>query len=976
MRSVSESRGLAAALADHRAQATADRKLRLRIAVSVALMVTSGTVAGAETISPQPAQGVTTPHSDRISLAAASAAPVDAAASVDADTKSRASGDTLEEINVSASKIKSAVNPVSSSSIGFEKSIVETPRTVSFLDADQLALKGITTVEDLTKAIPGVYTVTRYGYAGGVNIRDVQSDNYYRGMKRITAQGHSRTALEGAEEIEIVKGPPSPIYGMGAIGGYMNFMPKTGRSKSAGYLTEDEGSIQAIIGSYNKTELSFGLGGPYDLVGKQAGYYLFGVVERSETYVKQVGVTQRLLQAGTSVDNFVGPFRLETGFQLQNSITTGAFMNRVTQDLIDHGTYLTGQPMVSLNPKGAYAVTVLQEQEYSPVKGTLSAGNQPLTQRFAWPTVNGKALPFGTFPVVPGIPQSMHDYLNYGPGRSLNCRAAQVIRTMPVGGPKPISGYLPVGFVLDPCTVGTAQLDYRRNGAWEQTQNANLGTAFVDLIWDVEPGTTLKNQFFYDRLLSYKDSQLPYGENQGIHLFEDKITGIHRIPDSYLPGWLRVNSLGSINYRRTTGDITSSGGDFDWRQDVMQGSGLQQPNNMFYNQRDNNTYTGGATATTFTSSYYDERGLGLMFDIDFFKDTNLVIGYRYDIAHGNGMNAPPFTANAGVSPTPVIPGSWPDPVLSCTGPGPGCFGQYNPGAPISGTAATTSSGGSWSVSLSQRLPGGLRPYITISRASLELSGSNDVLQPSQISTGHIIGHAQLKEVGIKGSWLDERLLITVSGYEQQRQDAVGPTDPGATANVSDTYTRGTEMEIKFSPLPGLFVSGYALAQHGVYMVGAPSGTVIDVSGTDLGFQNVVDPLTGKIVYYANDFTYGGRPGLVMPTGSTMYEDRTGDPTRQFALSANYRFTNGLGLYVGAQSMNGVWADRVKSVHLPAAKPVDAAVTYDGSTWHFRLSGANINNVRYWRANISDNDGKLLSAMPTATWEFSVRRSFH
>ena len=237
------------------------------------------------------------------------------------------------------------------------------------------------------------------------------------------------------------------------------------------------------------------------------------------------------------------------------------------------------------------------------------------------------------------------------------------------------------------------------------------------------------------------------------------------------------------------------------------------------------------------------------------------------------MSAPPYNANTGVSPTPVTPGQWQAPVLTCTAPGPGCPGQLNPAAPIYVHGETTSSGGSWSASLSQKLPWGLKPYFTISRADLELSGSNDVLTAAQVSTGQLLGHAQLKEVGIKGSWLNERLFITIDGYEQQRQDAVAPTDPGASANVTDTYTRGTELEIKFMPLPGLFLTGYALAQHGVYMVGATSGTTFLSSGKDLGFQDVVDPATGKIVYYANDFLYGGSPSVVVPTGDRRFADR-------------------------------------------------------------------------------------------------------
>jgi iron complex outermembrane receptor protein len=1003
-----------AAPADMRGPGATRLKMQIAIALGAVQMFAMGGVARAQQVAPRLAQASTagqpdasqgSPKNTKSVVAAADAASGTAAAAPAAKDKAAGDADTLDEINVSASAIKDKINPISESSMGFAKDLLDTPRTVSFVDADQLALKGITSVEDLTKAVPGVYTTTRYGYAGGINIRDVQADNYYRGMKRITAQGHSRTDLDGAEAIEIVKGPPSPIYGVGAIGGYMNFTPRTGRSTATGYLTQGEAYIQGNVGSYNKTEVSFGAGGPYEVAGKQAGYYIFGVLEKSNTFIEQVGVTQRLLQAGTSVDNILGPLRLETGFQAQNSITTGAFMNRVTQDLVDHGTYLTGSPMAVLDPTARYAISTLDLNTYSPVKGTLSAGNQPLTQRFNWPVnpTTGKALAWGQFPVIPGIPQSMHDYLNFGPGQSLNCYAANVMRTMPVGGPLPAgsasaglatgkgkpNGYLPVGLVLDPCTVGTTKVDYHRNGAWEREQNAQLGTGFADLIWDVEPGTSVKNQLFYDLLDSYKDSYLPYGESQDIHLFEDKITAIHRIPESSLPQWLAVNALSSINYRRTSGSIVDGGGDWDWRQDVMAGQGLQQPNNMFYNPRDNNTYANGAPATTNNSSYYDERGLGVMFDMDFFKDTNLVVGYRYDILHSNALSAPPYNATTGVSVMTPTPGFWPtlqqqqsaEAACAASGPSPTCPGALLSPGQVSAVYAhgdTTSSGGSWSASLSQRLPWGMRPYITISRASLELSGSNDILTAAQVATGHLLGHAQLKEVGIKGSWLDERLFITIDGYEQQRQDALAPSDPGASANVTDTYTRGTEIEIKYNPFPGLYLTAYALAQHGIYLIGAPSGTTFAVNGRDIGFQNVMDPNnTGKVLYYANDFLYGGSTSVNVPVGDTRFADRTGDPTRQFAWSANYKFTNGLGLYAGQQLMNGMWADRMKSVYLPAAKPIDVGITYETPTeWRYRLNGSNVTSVRYWRPNIGDTSAKTISAMPTVQWELSVRKGFH
>ena len=77
----------------------------------------------------------------------------------------------------------------------------------------------------------------------------------------------------------------------------------------------------------------------------------------------------------------------------------------------------------------------------------------------------------------------------------------------------PISGQLPVGFALDPCTVGVVPLDYRGTALRAGAERA-ARLAFVDFIEDVDPDFTMKNQIFYDNIDWFKNSYLPYGEHQ------------------------------------------------------------------------------------------------------------------------------------------------------------------------------------------------------------------------------------------------------------------------------------------------------------------------------------------------------------------------------------------------------------------------------------------------------------------------------
>src|SRR5690606_26873561 len=163
----------------------------------------------------------------------------------------------------------------------------------------------------------------------------------------------------------------------------------------------------------------------------------------------------------------------------------------------------------------------------SPVVGNISTTNQSLAQRFNWPTDgSGNLAEISALPRVAGIPQTMLDYLNTHP--EIDCRAADLMRAMPAGGPTPQSGQLPVGFMLDPCTVETVPVDWRGNGAYEREQNADQKLAYIDFIYDVNPDFTMKNQMLYDNIDSFKDSWLPYGENQYIKAFENKFTVTRR----------------------------------------------------------------------------------------------------------------------------------------------------------------------------------------------------------------------------------------------------------------------------------------------------------------------------------------------------------------------------------------------------------------------------------------------------------------
>ena len=916
----------------------------------------------------------------------------------------------LSDLEVTEDPLRALSNEPTGSSFGFSKPPLETPRTVSFVSEEQLSLFGVSTVQDLVRVVPGVYTTTRYGLQCGINVRAVTADQYFRGMKRLSLQGHVRTVLSAMDSIEVVKGPPSPLYGMGRIGGYSNLIPKSSRAKTGKYLTEPKGFLQSTIGSYNKTEFQFGVGGPMKVLEKEGGYYIFGLVENSNSFVEQVGARQKFVQATTSIDNIFGNFRLEAGGQLQQSITSGAYMNRATQNLIDNGKYITGSPLANLDLDADGGVSYLESYIGSPVTGNISTTNQSLAQRT--PATIGANGQLAFTPTALAIPKNMQDYLN-AHASDINCPMAQYMRTLPTFQNIPgTTRQLPLGFALDPCTVSTTDVNYRRNGSFEREQNGKQNLIYIDLINDSNPDFTVKNQLFYDRLDTFKDSNLPYGEKQDIHAFEEKLTVTKRIPDEYLPGWLRINSLGSINYRDTRGNIRSSGGDFDYRQDVMRDSGSNlaghlYSNTTFWNQLNDQSYLTGADDTTNRTSAFTETGIGLLFDIDIGKKTNVVLGGRFDKSKARAEDFPDFLPTAGQSTVntagTVVNGNALTAaqaleaqlakMQACNNLATAMQTIAN-GAPMSTTIVgqqfnvglscpgaflaagkkvrADDDGPSYSVSVSHQLPWGIRPYATFAKSSLTLDGSNNILQPTVVAQAEgFIGEAELKEVGIKNGWFNNKLTVTVAGYQQTRTDVRTPDDPGASADVSSTEYKGVEASFAWAPIRNLYLGGYVLTQKGEYTV--DSGFNAEVDGRALGFQDIVAP--DGSVYPAEAFLYGGRFSVAVPANQPQFRDRTGDPEVQAGFNTTFRFENGWGFLASSNYFEGVWADRVKSIRLPKVITVDAGITYDTAKWHLKASGYNLTDERYWQARSADTNPIIVTAKPGATWELMLKYDF-
>jgi len=831
--------------------------------------------------------------------------------------------------------------------LGIDRPLLETPRAVSFVGAETIDLLGLSAVEDLVRVVPGVYTTTRWGIQGSIDVRNVPADTYFRGMKRLNLQGHGRSVLAAVDGIEVVKGPATPLYGMGKIGGYTNMVPRSVRAATGGYWSEPQGYVQMTFGSFAKSELSFGVGGPLPTPERQGGYYVYGLVEDSNSHVDHVPIAQRVLQASLALDDFVGDFRLEAGMNLQRSGTAGALINRLTQDLADDGRYIRGLPLVDLDADGDGRIGFLEMHARSPVDGNVSAGNRPLQQHWAWPTdADGVPLPLDRFPVVAGIPESLYEYLLEHP----EADPTGLLRAQGPGGPVPISGRVPVGFALDPRTIGLAELDPSRPGALERELEADFATLYFDLIDDTDPRLTIKNQLFFDAMWQYKLSELPFSQEQDVYVVEDKLT-VTRVFNR-LPAWIDVEGLATANVRYTSSKGRTSSGDYaTHRADAMHDAGGTLPPNARFatSLLDDRVDEGGMPWTAHYATDSLEIGAGVIVDVVLHDKTTLTLGARVDRSKASNVDyGGVVDLSAGSAGQPVV-------------------------LTEDRRASGWDSGVSWSFSVSRRFGAGFHPYATIGESTLALDGNNNKYSNDVIEHGHI-GKARLTEIGLKAALLDDRMYFSVAGYEQARRDAqLGDPAGILNAHVSATSTKGWEAEMHWAPARNLSLSLYALHQVTRYAPNVGGPMMVDARA--LGFRDVVDA-DGNVIYPAEALLYGGRSFLVLPDGLDEYARKQGNPESQQGFLFRYELDSGLGFTLSGNHFSSTYSGRLKLVELPAADVINAGVYLNRGAWQLKLDVWNLLDERYFRARTGDTLGDMLvSTMPGRRWQASVRLRF-
>lgn len=743
---------------------------------------------------------------------------------------------------------------------GFGKNLLETPRGVTSVSADMMENFNITDIDDLVLVSPGAFTQSFFGVAGSLDVRGTPGEVYFRGVRRLNNPGNYPTPIGASDRIDIVRGPASPIYGPSKVGGYLNFDPKSARAETGQYLEEPTGALSITRGSWDKNILTAEVGGPGKIGDKTLGYYVYAETENSDSYYDNSNTRQNIFQAAFNMD-LTDKTRIEFGgmrHEFDGNQVAG--WNRLTQELIDDGTYITGSPAsVDTNNDGYNS-----PQEYDAWKDTFTESN---------------------FFVPPAT--ATDDDMD------------------------------PAWALENP---GTAKLEGNQVlTAPEDQLLTDVTTLFVDLIHDVNPNFSITNKLFFESLGNLNENAYGFSTVIDSYVVEDQLIFAF---DTQHADWLSASYQVSPSIRHTD-FLRGQEFDFEYfdRRDLT-GPSTALDRMLLATMTDSN-YSDYLTGT------YTQYGLAFLADYDIGERLDLLLGARYDSVE--------FDSNRDVDRLHVPPG--PD----------GIDG-----------AEESDDGVSWTASISYETSFGVTPYATLSEQSTIISDQGSEVNPDLIASGDAMADSELEEVGIKGSFLDDRLYVSAAWFNQSRTNY---NAQDLTSN-NTTDSEGYEMEARFLITENFTMTAAFTHLEVINLTALENGSQFSFLGAE-DMVNVSDPslFYGYVMQGLN---------LVSTEEEAM---KAGVPENLFSVTGAYDFGNGFRATASATHSDSTYSGFSKVVELPEYTLLNAGISYSTDDWSLRFQVKNLTDERYFRANFPDLFGSTV-VLPELPRHFSANLTYN
>jgi outer membrane receptor protein involved in Fe transport len=265
-----------------------------------------------------------------------------AAAPTAAATANAATGTSdLEEVIVHGIKRGDLIMPTtvtSESAYGLDLGVMDTPRNTTVISKTQLDALDVANPGGFSYLTASAYSDASFGQPNVPRIRGQYADVFFNGMRdSFTLNGYGAPmSFNSTDSIDIVKGPASVQGGPGAgVGGAIDITTKMPNFNQFTTAFSLEGDTQ------QKRKATFDITGP---LTSTVAARLSAESDDSGSYYYDMYFHQQSI-FGSMIVQFSPKYSvLFTGDFVDTKYRENDGINRVNQNLIDNGTYLTGAP--------------------------------------------------------------------------------------------------------------------------------------------------------------------------------------------------------------------------------------------------------------------------------------------------------------------------------------------------------------------------------------------------------------------------------------------------------------------------------------------------------------------------------------------------------------------------------------------------------------------------------------------------------
>jgi iron complex outermembrane receptor protein len=272
--------------------------------------------------------------------------------------------------------------------------IMETARSVSVEDRQQLLDKGAINLADSYLYSSGV-TGEAYGFAtrgDWVKVRGLNVPEYRDSLQALfSSYNNTRPDIYTIEQVEILKGPASVLFGQGSPGGIVNVVSKTPRADAAS-------EFEFEYGNFDRMQIAADINGAIDESGRWL-YRLIGVYRDTDTQVDFISEDAVVVApsltwrpgADTNITLLANFQQTDSDAGAQFLPIYGTLLPAPNGRFIDPETYL-GEPGFNRYDTETRSVTLLADHQLNAVwsvEATARFTDGEADYHQAWPAFTG-----------------------------------------------------------------------------------------------------------------------------------------------------------------------------------------------------------------------------------------------------------------------------------------------------------------------------------------------------------------------------------------------------------------------------------------------------------------------------------------------------------------------------------------------------------------------------------------------------------